>query len=94
MEVPNAKLRNASLTVDIVKNYINYGQFGIQKHVGVGRIGAHYRLLRDVVDEDGDVVSGFYYCPKCSDVIHQLARNGTTPLLRHVEKCESKYFLF
>lgn len=83
-------LRNASLTEDIVKNYIEYGQFNVQVHTATGRVGAHYRLLRDVFDEDNVKVPCFYYCPICRDVIQKNAANGTTPLTRHVEKCERK----
>lgn len=65
-----------------------------QKHVGTGRVGAYYRVLLDILDENNAVVNDFWYCPICKDVINLKAMNGTNPLTRHVVACESTSFLF
>lgn len=76
------------LTIEKVKHFIDYGQMFPKIHDAPGRVGVHYRVLRDVIDENGTLIKGFYYCSICGDVIYHVAANGTTPLMRHVNACE------
>lgn len=91
MAAPNfASIQDADLTKERVKHYIEYGQLLPKIHEATGRVGVHYKILRDVADTNGNLVKGFYFCSVCESVLQVNPSNGTTPLIRHAKACESK----
>lgn len=93
MAVPKfSDMSYEDLTEENIKQYIEYGQLFPKTHVASGRIGKHYQVLRDVADNEGNTIPGFYFCSICNEVLKVLAKKGTTPLLRHVDKCSGIFF--
>lgn len=83
------------LSVDQVKNYINYGQLFKKDHESSGKVGAYYDVFCDVADKHGNVLKGFFFCSICESVLKKNPSKGTQPMNRHADACrQGDYFIY
>lgn len=90
-ENPVSPSSENTLSAEDVEGYIKYsGKYKIAEPKTGKRVGKHFSLLRNIVDERGDILRQFYYCTGCKGVIQHDAKKGTASLNRHVNDCGSK----
>lgn len=81
----------ADMSTEDVAGYLKYSsKYKISAANTSKSAGKHFRLLRNIEDEHGVILRGFYHCTGCKGVIKHNAKNGTAPLMRHVNICDSK----
>lgn len=78
------------LEVEDVEGHLKYsGKYKVAAAKTGKRVGQHFRVLRNIVDEKGNILRSFYYCTSCKGVIQHDSQIGTAPLNRHIRQCEA-----
>lgn len=91
MNDPVAENQKPEMSTEDLAGYLKYGsKYKISAENTSKSAGKHFRLLRNIEDVHGVILRGFYYCTGCKGVIKHNAKNGTAPLMRHVNICDSK----
>lgn len=64
--------------------------FKTRERTGLAYRSKNWSMFKEIVSDEGNLVSNFVYCTNCTKVISYNPSNGTTNLNRHRTACSKK----